>query len=102
VFVRDDLDIAPVQAKLALPGFKPSDYPPLAHSKVRFVGEAIAMGIAATRAEAEDLLALVELDLEELPAVVDVIEARDARRRWCTKAGRTTCSYGANTARRGR
>ncbi len=78
VFVRDDLDIAPVQAKLALPGFKPSDHPPLAHSKVRFVGEAIAMGIAATRAEAEDLLALVELDLEELPAVVDVIEARDA------------------------
>jgi aerobic carbon-monoxide dehydrogenase large subunit len=78
VFVRDDLDIAPVQAKLALPGFKPSDHPPLAHCKVRFVGEAIAMGIAATRAEAEDLLALVELDLEELPAVVDVIEARDA------------------------
>jgi carbon-monoxide dehydrogenase large subunit len=78
VFVRDDLDIAPVQAKLALPGFKPSDHPPLAHSKVRFVGEAIAMGIAATRAEAEDLIALVELDLEELPAVVDVIEARDA------------------------
>jgi carbon-monoxide dehydrogenase large subunit len=78
VFVRDDLDIAPVQAKLALPGFKPSDHPPLAHCKVRFVGEAVAMGIAATRAEAEDLLALVELDLEELPAVVDVIEARDA------------------------
>jgi carbon-monoxide dehydrogenase large subunit len=78
VFVRDDLDIAPVQAKLALPGFKPSDHPPLAHGKVLFVGEAVAMGIAATRAEAEDLLALVELDLEELPAVVDVIEARDA------------------------
>jgi aerobic carbon-monoxide dehydrogenase large subunit len=78
VFVRDDLDIVPVRAKLALPAFKPSDHPPLAHSKVRFVGEAIAMGIAATRAEAEDLLALVELDLEELPAVVDVIEARDA------------------------
>jgi aerobic carbon-monoxide dehydrogenase large subunit len=78
VFVRDDLDIAPVQAKLALPGFKPSDHPPLAHCKVRFVGEAIAMGIAATRAEAEDLIALIELDLEELPAVVDVIEARDA------------------------
>jgi carbon-monoxide dehydrogenase large subunit len=78
VFVREDLDITPVQAKLALPGFKPSDHPPLAHAKVRFVGEAIAMGIAATRAEAEDLLALVKLDLEELPAVVDVIAARDA------------------------
>src|SRR5262245_9678977 len=55
VFVRDDLDIRPIQAKLGLPGFKPSDYPPLAHEKVRFVGEAVAMCVAATRAEAEDL-----------------------------------------------
>src|SRR5262245_42653507 len=82
VFVRDDLDIAPVQAKLSLPGFKPSDYPPLAHGKVRFVGEAMAMGVAATRAEAEDLLALVELDLEQLPAVVDAVEARDTPPAW--------------------
>src|SRR5215475_14724369 len=78
VFVRDDLDIAPVQAKLSLPGFNPSDYPPLAHGKVRFVGEALAMGVAATRAEAEDLVGRIELDLEALPVVADALAGRDA------------------------
>jgi len=78
VFVRKDVDIRPVQAKLGLPGFRPSDYPPLAQDKVRFVGEAVAMCVAATRAEAEDLAGRIELDLEELPAVVDAVAARDA------------------------
>jgi carbon-monoxide dehydrogenase large subunit len=78
VFVRADLDIRSVQAKLGLPGFKSSDYPPLAQDKVRFVGEAVAMCVAATRAEAEDLLGRIELDLHELPAVVDAVAARDA------------------------
>src|SRR5262245_23690280 len=78
VFVHDDLDIRPVRAKLGLPGFNPSDYPPLAHGKVRFVGEALAMGVAATRAEAEDLVGRRELDLEALPAVADALAGRDA------------------------
>ena len=55
VFVREDLDIRSVRANLGLPGFKPSDYPPLAQGKVRFVGEAVAMCVAATRAQGEDL-----------------------------------------------
>ncbi|MGZ3296828.1 MAG: xanthine dehydrogenase family protein molybdopterin-binding subunit, partial [Xanthobacteraceae bacterium] len=49
VFVAEDLDIRAVQAKLGLPGFKSSEYPPLARGKVRFVGEAVAMCVAATR-----------------------------------------------------
>ncbi len=79
VFVREDLaSVRSVQANLKLPGFKPSDYPPLAHSKVRFVGEAVAMCVASTRAKAEDLAESVVLDLEELPAVVDAVGARTA------------------------
>ncbi len=78
VFARADLDVRSVQAKLGLPGFKSSDYPPLAQGKVRFVGEAVAMCVAATRAQAEDLAERVKLDLDELPAVVDAIAARDA------------------------
>jgi carbon-monoxide dehydrogenase large subunit len=78
VFVRADLDVRSVQARLGLPGFKCSDYPPLAHGKVRFVGEAVAMCVAATRADAEDLAGRTALDLEELPAVVDARTARDA------------------------
>ena len=46
--------------------------PVLATDKVRHVGEAIAVCVAATRAEAEDLAAAVEIDFDELPAVVDM------------------------------
>jgi aerobic carbon-monoxide dehydrogenase large subunit len=45
--------------------------PLLAHDKARHVGEALAIIVAETRDQAEDAAELVELDLEELPAVVD-------------------------------
>jgi carbon-monoxide dehydrogenase large subunit len=59
-----------------LPGFKASEQPVLAHDKVRHVGEPIAVCVAPTRAEAEDLAASIEVDFEELPAVVDMLAAR--------------------------
>lgn len=43
---------------------------------MRFAGEPVAMCVAKTRALAEDIADLVELDLEELPAVVDAQEMR--------------------------
>jgi carbon-monoxide dehydrogenase large subunit len=77
VFTSEDLkDVNPIRANSALKGFKPSDQPILATGKVRQVGELVAMCVAPTRAEAEDLADQVELDLEELPAVVDMLEAR--------------------------
>ena len=77
VFVAADLiGIKPIVANSGLPGFKPSAQPILAYDKVRHVGEAIAVCVAATRAEAEDLAAAVEVDFEELPAVVDMLAAR--------------------------
>ena len=77
VFTSGDLsDVRPIQAHTTLKGFKPSDQFVLAKDKVRQVGELVAMCVAPTRAEAEDLADRVELDLEELPAVVDMIEAR--------------------------
>jgi carbon-monoxide dehydrogenase large subunit len=79
VFTAADLaGVKPIIALSALPGFKPSSQPVLAANKIRHVGEAIAVCVAATRAEAEDIAALVELDLEELPAVTDMIAARRA------------------------
>ena len=44
---------------------------PLAEDVVRFVGEAIAMVVAETGAQAVDAAAAVELDLDPLPHVVD-------------------------------
>src|SRR5260370_27350226 len=58
------------------PGFKASDFPPLATGKVRFVGEPIAMCLARNRAHAEDLAERVVVDLEELPALTDALAAR--------------------------
>lgn len=68
--------VRPVQSNSSIPGFKPSPYPAMATDKVRFVGEPVAACVAPTRAEAEDLVQRLAVDLDELPAVVDPIEAR--------------------------
>ncbi len=77
VFVASDLDgVSPIRADTALPGFKSSLQPILADDKVRHVGEPIAMCVAETRAEAEDLVAMVEVEYEELPVLADMLAAR--------------------------
>jgi carbon-monoxide dehydrogenase large subunit len=79
VYVASDLDgVDPIRADSALAGFKSSLQPILASEKVRYVGEIVAACLADTRAEAEDLAASVTLDIEPLPVVSDMIEARDA------------------------
>src|ERR1700735_3513203 len=79
VFTAADIQgINPIRAVSGLPGFKISEQPVLAAGKVRQVGELIAMCVAPTRAEAEDIAASVTLDLDELPAVYDMVKARDA------------------------
>jgi carbon-monoxide dehydrogenase large subunit len=78
VFTADDLaGVKPIRAVSGLKGFKPSEQPVLAVGKVRTVGEMIAMCVAPTRAEAEDIADAVELDLDPLPAVVDMLAARE-------------------------
>src|ERR1700757_2583021 len=52
--------------------------PPLAQDRVRYVGERVAVVIAATEAEARDAAELVSVDYDVLPAVV---RAEDAVRR---------------------
>jgi carbon-monoxide dehydrogenase large subunit len=79
VFIAEDLsDVAPIRADTALPGFKSSVQPVLATGKVRYAGELVAMCVAPTRAEAEDMAAEIELELEPLPAVTDMLAARQA------------------------
>jgi carbon-monoxide dehydrogenase large subunit len=77
VFTAEDLKgVHPIRAVSGLKGFKPSEQPILARDKLRQVGELVAMCVASTRAEAEDLADGTEVMFEELPAVVDMIEAR--------------------------
>jgi carbon-monoxide dehydrogenase large subunit len=78
VFTGPDLlGVKPIRAVSGLRGFKVSEQPALATDKVRFVGELVAMCVAPTRAQAEDIAGSVTLDLEELPAVHDMLAARN-------------------------
>ena len=76
VFLADDFpDVLPIRAVPDVGGFKPSDYPGLAKDKVCFVGQAVAMCVAPTRAEAEDIAQAVIIEVDELPAVIDTLAA---------------------------
>jgi carbon-monoxide dehydrogenase large subunit len=77
VFTAADLGgISPIRAVSRLPGFKRSEQFPLARGKVRHVGELIAMCVAPSRAEAEDLAARIDVEIEPLAAVSDMLAAR--------------------------
>jgi aerobic carbon-monoxide dehydrogenase large subunit len=71
-------DIGPInvlEAGPELSAHRHSPYPPLADERVRYVGQTIAACVMPTRAQAEDLAEQVQVELEELPAVVDVVAA---------------------------
>src|SRR5262249_20058509 len=77
VFTARDLsDVRAIRAVSSLPGFQVSEQPPLVKDKVRQVGELIAFCVADTRAEAEDIAAQVGVEYDELPAVVDMLDAQ--------------------------
>jgi len=74
VFDNSDLKgLLPIVALSDIPNFKVVPQYSLAHDRVRHVGEMIAMAVAPTRAEAEDILEQVEVEYEELPAVIDAV-----------------------------
>ncbi|MGH6916043.1 MAG: xanthine dehydrogenase family protein molybdopterin-binding subunit, partial [Geminicoccales bacterium] len=74
----DLVGVKSIRAVSGLPGFKISEQPALAAGKIRYVGELVAMCVAGSRAEAEDVAGAVALDIEELPAVSDMLAARRA------------------------
>ena len=77
VFTAKDLTgVANIRAVSPLPGFQVSEQPPLVTDRIRHVGELVAMCVADTRAEAEDIAAQVVLEYDELPAVVDMRKAQ--------------------------
>jgi carbon-monoxide dehydrogenase large subunit len=76
VFTAADFpDVKPIIAVPKVEGFKYSEHPALATDRVRFAGEPIAMAVGATRGIAEDIADTVFVDIEELPAVVDMLKA---------------------------
>lgn len=66
--VRAEMDASDIVADSKLPTYQASSQPPLAHDKVRYVGEAVALAFAPTRAEAEDLIEGIDVSYTELTA----------------------------------
>lgn len=58
--------------------YKPFEQPVIAHGKVRYVGEPIALVVADTQAIAEDAADLVAADIEPIPVVVEAQAALDS------------------------
>ena len=80
VFTAEDLGLGgvhPIHVVSKYPGHRAADYPHLAEDKLRFVGEAVAVCLADTRAEAEDIVAQTTLEFEPLPPVVDMLSASE-------------------------
>jgi len=76
VFIAADLiNVNPIVSAPSVKGFKFSVEPILATNKLRYVGEMVAMCVADTRAEAEDIASKVTLEFEELSPVVDMLSA---------------------------
>ena len=69
VWTGADLGVAPFHGFMVLN--EACGRPPLAVDKVRFVGEPVALAVAATAAEAVDAAELVEVDYDALAPAVD-------------------------------
>jgi carbon-monoxide dehydrogenase large subunit len=67
--VGDKIPVIPMRR--ANPAVAPYEQPVIAHGKVRYVGEPVAMVLADSAQLAEDAAALVEVDIEHLPTVPD-------------------------------
>jgi carbon-monoxide dehydrogenase large subunit len=79
IFRAADLGGAlPIRPMLHKFNYRPIEQPILAKDVVRYVGEPIAAIIAATSAEAEDIAEATEIEIAELPALVDAREALKA------------------------
>jgi len=67
--------VTAMRARNGTPGYRECDTAVLADSKVRMVGEPIALVVADSRYAAEDAAELVAVDYEPLPAVVSIEDA---------------------------
>ncbi len=75
-FLPDLAGVSQIVTKSSIPGYKTSEWPVLAAGRVRYVGELIAMCVAETRAQAEDLAEQITVEFSELPPVVSCAAGR--------------------------
>ncbi|HEX5320875.1 MAG TPA: xanthine dehydrogenase family protein molybdopterin-binding subunit [Stellaceae bacterium] len=73
IFTAAELEglAGPVRATSRMAGYHATDNYPLAHGKVRYVGEPVAAVLAESRALAEDAAERIEIDFEPLSPLID-------------------------------
>ena len=72
-------EVTKLSASLAVGVRVPVECWPIAAGRVRYVGEPVAVVVAADRYLAEDALDLIDIDYLQLPAIVDPIAALDPK-----------------------
>ncbi len=65
-----------IQFRRPIPSIMPYGQPVIATAKVRYVGEPIAVVLADSAEIAEDALALIDVEIDALPAVIDARAAK--------------------------
>jgi carbon-monoxide dehydrogenase large subunit len=68
-------EVLPLPVRWDTPGLRCTEYPLMADERVRYVGQPVALVVADDPFLAEDAAALISVDYEPLPPVVDVEEA---------------------------
>jgi carbon-monoxide dehydrogenase large subunit len=70
--------VKPIRPMLHKFNYKPVGQPILADGQVRFTGEPVAVVVAASAAEAEDIADQVEITIDETTPVIDALAALDS------------------------
>ena len=80
VFTGNDVDLAGLPTAWLIPDsdLKTPEHPALAKDKVRYVGDGVAIVLADDRYTAQDAADTVNVDYQELPAVIDPEAAAQA------------------------
>ena len=79
---------------------KMAPHPAIAHGKANYVGDAVAVVVAETLAQAKDAAEKIKVDYEVLPAVADPASARKARRKSTRSRPQTRSTNGISAMRR--
>lgn len=70
---------------------KEPKHPILADGKVRYVGDRIALVVAETLEQAKEAAQLIDVEFDELPAVVDPVDAQNAKAALHTESADNRC-----------
>jgi len=70
---------------------KEPKHPILADGKVRYVGDRVALVVAETLEQAKEAAQLIDVEFDELPAVVDPVDAQNAKAALHTESADNRC-----------